>query len=646
MPGFFRKLDPRVTGELKAQKKPITWGLLCVLATSLLTSAMIPLVQQSIAAIVDTTPASASRELGSTPLPGLGSQPKLTDQQAEAMARELGVEKARVEEAVRRAADSQTDFSLPARKSALERLGVLCLLIVALFLTKYWFTRGQAYFLTHAASDLSANLRKRIFEKLQRLPLSYFHAKRSGSIQSVLTNDVLVFQNSVQIVRDTLDGPVKAVSAFAMIVWIQWQLALISLGVLPIMAYVIYRNGRRMKAAQAQVQENLAELSAFSNEAVLGIKVVKAFSAEDRVAGAFNERIRDTLKSQLRAARRFASLRPMVELIGASALALVIYICGHLAFRGAVHVADIAAIIFALDVVNQGFRSIGNVNNTYNQVQAATDRIYREVLDVPEEHEPEGAQSLPEPTRGQVTFERVSFSYPGGEPVLKDVSFEIPAGESLALVGASGAGKSTVADLLLRFYDPSEGHVKVDGVDVQTLSRSWLRSQMAVVPQHTFLFAGSIAANIRLGKSNATDEEVRRAAKEAHVTPFVDPLPKGFEETVGERGVRLSGGEIQRIAIARALVRQPKVLILDEATSNLDSESERAVQSALQDVMHGRTTLIIAHRLSTAARADRILVLRKGEVVEQGSHSGLLSQGGVYASMYRTYSSGVIDEPL
>lgn len=526
----------------------------------------------------------------------------------------------------------------------LDRLGLLCLLIVAIYSVKYWFTRGQAYYLSKAASRLTSELRIKLFRKLQRLPISYFNDRRAGAIQSVLTNDVNVFQSAVTIVRDSIDGPIKAVSAFVTIAVMQWQLSLVAMLFIPPMAFVIQRNARKMRAAQTSVQNDLANLNAMTQEALMGTRVVKAFSAEDRVAKQYESLVEKSFSSQMQAVRRLASLRPLVELIGAVALASILYICGVLATNGMLMVWDLAGLIFAMDVINQGARTMGYASNAYSQVQAASDRIYSEILDVPEQHADDaGTQELPSP-KGRVEFKNVSFVYPDGTPALHQVSFTLDPGKSLALVGPSGAGKSTIADLLLRFYDLAEGEILFDGVDIRQLKPGWLRSQIGVVPQQTFLFAGSISENIRMGRPEATDDEVAEAAKAAHADGFVSEMPDRYDTALGESGVRLSGGERQRIAIARAFVKKPKLLLLDEATSNLDAVSEKAVQEALEEIMKGRTTLFIAHRLTSAARADKILMLSRGEVVEFGSHKELIEKNGAYAGMYRAFSSGVIDD--
>lgn len=530
------------------------------------------------------------------------------------------------------------------QKGDLNRLNWLSIGVIGLFGLKYWFTRGQSYYLSRAAAELTSALRIRLYRKLQRLPLAYFHERRAGSIQSVLTNDVNVYNSAIAAVRDAIDGPIKIVTGFIAAFVMQWQLAVAAMAIIPVMAVVIQRNGRKMKTAQADVQRDLADLTGVMQESLQGVRVIQAFGAEERSAERFEKLVLRSFESQMRAARRIASLRPMVELIGAFAIALVVYLCGRLVEAELMAISNLAAFLIALDTVNQGAKNVGSLNQTLSQVSAATERIHGEVLDAPETMaDRQGARQLPG-VEGRVEFRDVSFSYPDGTPALRNVSFVIEPGQSLALVGPSGSGKSTLADLLLRFHEPASGQILVDGVDVRELKTSWLRQQMAVVPQQTLLFAGTVADNLRLGAPDATGEALLDAAKAANADGFVAAMPGGFDTELGERGVRLSGGEAQRVAIARAIVRKPAILVLDEATSNLDPLSERAVQTALEEIMRGRTTLFIAHRLSTAARADRVMVLRRGEVLESGSHGELLAMGGVYAGMFRAFSSGVLDD--
>lgn len=576
------------------QRRPIAIGLFCTVVTALLYSSMAGLVNLAIGAV-------------------------------EILAQNTGPE--------RNAAQFDQGY---------RQLVLACLLTIAVFSARYWFTRGQTFYLQVAANQLAADLRERMFRKLLRLPVSYFTDKRTGAIQSVLTNDVNVFQSAVGIIRDSIDGPIKAVAAFAWIFWLQWELGLAALAIIPGMAWVINHNSRRMKVAQAAVQRDLAEVGAAATESLQGSRVIKAFNAESRVTANYRTLLDQCLSSQREATMRTASLRPMVEWLGAVGLAGVFFLTGILASQGRLQVSDVAAIVVAMDMVNQGFRSLANVSNTLASVRAANDRIYTEILDVPEGQEVSGGRRL-DAVRGEIQFDCVSFAYPDGTWALRDVSFTIDPGTSLALVGPSGAGKSTIADLVLRFYDPTEGVIRLDGVDIRELDITWLREQMGVVPQTTYLFAGSISDNLRLGAPDATDQEVRRALEAAHATEFVTELAERPVSELGEAGIRLSGGQRQRIAIARALLRSPRILLLDEATSALDAESERVVTEALAELMQTRTTLFIAHRLTTAARADRILVLRRGEVVETGSHAELMAARGMYAGLFAAFSGGVLD---
>ena len=524
-----------------------------------------------------------------------------------------------------------------------DAMKISTLMIIGVFVLRYFFTRGQTYYLAEAVARLTNGLRQRLLNKLLKLPVTYFNEKRAGSIQSVLTNDVNVFQSAVQILRDSIEAPLKAIVALILIIIIQWQMALITFLMIPIMGIIVQRNAKKMRIAQKQVQIDLSEVGAVTQEVLQGVRVVKAFGAEEQVNRDYGRLLHTSLKSQLRAALLVARLRPLVELLGAVGLCGAILIGGWLALSGNMTVSDMAALAFALDAINQGFRGISNLSSTYSSVQGAADRIYSEILDVPLPPEHTGRQTL-EAINGLIEFRDVSFVYPDGTWALRNVSFSIQPGTSMALVGPSGAGKSTIADLLQRFYEPTSGAILLDGTDIKHLDVNWLRSQIGVVPQHTFLFAGGIDENLRLGTPDATDEQLTKALQMAHAEDFSREFRDRNVPVLGERGVRLSGGQMQRIAIARALVRDPSILLLDEATSALDAESEKAVTAALQEVMATRTTMFIAHRLTTAARADSILFLKRGEVIEQGSHTELMAKNGQYSLLFKAVSDGLLED--
>lgn len=581
---IFRNLlnfDPRIASELKAQKRTIVKALAYSLGTSLLANAMIPVVK-------------------------------------------FGV-----------------DY---INEKQFDKIVWLALVTVCIYALKYFVARNSIYFLTQAGLRIVADLRIRLFEKLQRLPVSYFNDRRSGEIQSVLSNDVAAYQSAVMIIRDSLDGPLRALIAICAVFVLSWELALVALAFVPLIAYVVNRNGRKVRVASGELQDETARLTGMANEALLGTRIIRAFGGETSFRDRYVRHVESTFGFGMRVTRRVATLRPLVEFIGAVAIATVLVVCGYLSVYRGFKVGDMAALVMALDVVNQGLRTMGYANNTYNQVLASTERIHREVFDVPEVGQGEPAGRTLEQIEGRIEFQNVSFTYPDGTVALQDVSFTIDPGASLALVGPSGAGKSTIADLLLRFYEPSSGRILLDGVPISELDPNWLRLQIGVVPQQTFLFAGTIRENILLGKPDAGDEDLEAAAAAAHADVFIDPLPMRYDSEIGEAGVGLSGGERQRVAIARAIIRKPKLLLLDEATSALDAVSEKHVQEALDEIMRQRTTLFIAHRLTTAARANRILVLRRGRVVECGSHKELMKAAGAYAGMYRAFSGGLLDE--
>lgn len=526
------------------------------------------------------------------------------------------------------------------------RLLWISAVVVFLFGIRYFLARAQLYLLGVASNRTTGALRQRVFAKLLRLPVSYFNDKKAGAVQSVLTNDINVYSGAIGAVRESVDGPIKIIVGVVMVFVLQPFLALAAIAVMPVMAAAIQRNAKRMKVVQAQVQSDLANMTATMQETLAGVRVIKAFGAEERVNDRFVAQVEQSIESQNRSARVTAKLRPLVEFLGAVAIAAVVLVCGLLVSRNALEVGHLAAFIVMLDVINQGFKSVGNLRQTFAQLSAATDRIYTEILDVEETTTDHAEAVVPESSQGRIEFRDVSFCYPDGTKALDRVSFTIEPGTSLALVGPSGAGKSTVADLLLRFYDPTEGQILLDGQDIRTLKGAWYRGLIGVVPQQTFLFAGTVAENLRLGAPEADDKALASAVKAAHAESFVDLEHGGLDDNLGERGVGVSGGEGQRLAIARALVRDPQILLLDEATSNLDAHSEKAVTTALDEAMQSRTTLFIAHRLTTAARADKIVVLRRGQVLETGTHDELMRADGAYAGMFRAFTSGLVGEDL
>lgn len=514
-------------------------------------------------------------------------------------------------------------------------LNMVCLSVIGVFVLKWFFTFGQVYYLSLASQHVVAQMRHDIFAHLQRLPLSFFNRRRVGAIQSVIANDVPVLQNAVVLVRDSLDAPLRIAGGLVYVFYLNWKLALLACLCLPLMALVIQRIGKQIRKITHITQVSLADITALVEEAIAGVRVVKTFAMEDREAEKFAERNHAVLRATLSGERRRARLRPTVELIGAVGIALVLWFGGREVALGHMNSGQLLSFLFILHQIAQAANGVGAIHVTRQQVRTAAQRIYDEVLDVhPEVYDTPDAIELPR-LEGRITFENVSFAYSDNEYALRNVSFTIEPGEIVALVGHSGAGKSTLVDLLLRFHQPSEGRVLVDGYDLQNVKLESLRAQIGVVPQQTILFVGTAAENIAYGKPGARMEEIMDAARSAHASEFIERLPEGYDTLIGDKGVRLSGGESQRVAIARALLKSPRILILDEATSALDTASERMIQQALQEERGKLTILLIAHRWSTIQCADRVLVMHRGRLVEQGTHEALMHQNGYYSNLYR-----------
>ncbi len=525
----------------------------------------------------------------------------------------------------------------------IQLLGWLCLAVIGMYGLKYWFTFGQTYYITKAAQAMTADLRILLFGKLQQLPMAFFNRQRVGALQSVITNDVTIVQNGITSIRDAINGPLLVIGGVCWLFYLSWQLTLLSLLFLPPVIFAIRKTSRKVKIAQTAVQNEMAGMQSLMQESLNAIRIVKSFGAEEREQQRFANQIKKTFDSNMILTRRFASLKPLIELIGAFGLALTIYIGGRLVTDNHMDAASLITFGFTLDRIKNGATSLGNFSSTMSQVTSATERIYHEVLDVESDIQSKpDAIKLGDP-KGEIQFHNVSFRYPDGTLAVNNANFTIKPGQVTALVGRSGSGKSTISDLVLRFYDPTEGYITFDGIDIRDLQIDWLRSQIGIVPQQTMLFATTIGENIAYGKPNASREEILAAAYAAHADEFIRSTPDGYETELGEKGNRLSGGEMQRIAIARAIAMEPTLLILDEATSSLDPVSEQAVQSALDGIMKNRTTLLIAHRLNTAARADQIIVLSNGQIIESGSHNELLDKNGTYAGMFNAFSAGVFD---
>ncbi len=516
----------------------------------------------------------------------------------------------------------------------LRSLLVFAALTLAAWLVKCVFSFGNRYLSQRFAQGLIRELRERLNDHLMKQSLAFHRSRATGDLLSRVSNDVMVLQRALSTdLVEAARSPLTIVIAVAVMASLEWRLTLFALACVPGVSLVIAHSGDRLRVLTREVQRRLGRLNAYVQERLVGIETVQIFGMEEKEAERFREINESNYRANMRVAQVISVLLPLVEVISAFGMLVLIYVAGYFTIKGPLTVATLIAFAYVGQRLGSKLGLLGKIWLSGQQAAAAGDRIF-EVLDTREEvPEAPGARELPR-VEGRIAFHHVEFRYGDGGAVLRDVEVRIEPGQVVALVGASGAGKTSLVNLIPRFYDPTAGRIEIDGVDIAEVTLRSLRAQIGIVPQEPILFSGSVRDNIAYGKPEAGLAEVEEAARAANAAEFIADLPEGFDTTVGERGAKLSGGQRQRIAIARAVLRDPRVLILDEATSALDAESEALVQDALERLMEGRTTLIIAHRLSTIQRADRILVLEGGLIVEDGTHAELFSEGGVYRRLY------------
>jgi len=517
----------------------------------------------------------------------------------------------------------------------LSRLGVLLGSLVGVYALVELINVGDSYIRHALGARFILDLRVHLYAYLQRLSLSFFERTSTGELMSRVTNDVnalerFVTHGSALTAADLL----RLVGAGIVLFVLEWRLALLVLLPMPVLAIMLRYFNTRVRPIYRSVRDRLGDINARLQDSLSGIRVIQAFGQEDRELERFTAESERYYEARVQSIRYWSTFFPAMRFLASVGTAIVLGAGAVLVVRGELSLGTLVAFLSYITSFYQPLNRLTEIDNLFQEAIAAGERIFELLDETSDIEDTLEAIDLP-PIRGKVAFDDVHFRYGTGDEVLHDVIFQMAPGEVVALVGPSGAGKTSIANLLCRFYDPIHGRVEVDGHDLRMVRLASLREQVAVVLQDTFLFNSTIRDNLLYGKRNATEEELIAAAQTAYAHDFIEALPRGYNTEIGERGVKLSGGQKQRLALARAILADPRILILDEATSSVDAEAEYLIQQALESVLKGRTALVIAHRLSTIRNADKIIALEDGRIIEVGDHRELMRRGGLYSQLYR-----------
>jgi len=528
-----------------------------------------------------------------------------------------------------------------------ELLVLLPLIILGVAILKAFFSYGQSYLMGYVGQWLVADVRQQLFIHIVRLPIRFHDANTSGRLMARVISDVNEMSNAIpSVLKDIFQQGLTFVALIGVAFYQNWKMATVVLVVLPLSGYVLIRIGTRIRKLSRKGQESIGSMASVLKEAFTGIKVVKAYGQEEKEGQRFFLMNKAFRRAQVKSSQTSAMSSPILEVIAVCGISFIIWYGGGLVINGEMKPGEFFSFLTAMFMSYAPIRKMSGANASVQRALAGAQRVFS-VLDLDSElSKDEGKRTLP-PIKHKLEFSNVSFTYEGAKASsLDNVNLTVPVGEVVALVGASGSGKTTLVSLVPRFYRPTQGTVKIDGIDIRSVDRSSLRRQIGIVSQETVLFDDLIRNNIAYGRPDATEEQIIEAARAAYAWEFIERLPNGLDTFVGENGLKLSGGQRQRLAIARAILRDPPILILDEATSALDSESEKLVQQALANLMKARTTLVIAHRLSTVQHADRLVVMNRGRIEEIGTHAELLQKGGLYTRLYQTQFQLTQAEPL
>lgn len=517
-----------------------------------------------------------------------------------------------------------------------EYIGSIIMLLTALYIISSIFSFIQGFIITGVAQKVSYNMRRDISQKINRMPLKYFDTKTHGEVLSRVTNDVdTVSQSLNQSLSQIITSAVTLIGVLAMMLSISWLMTLASILILPLSILLISLIIKKSQVFFRKQQEYLGRVNSHVEEIYGGHLIMKAFNGEEKALAEFNRQNELLYASAWKSQFLSGMMMPIMTFVGNLGYVMVSILGGWLAIRKAIEVGDILSFIQYISQFTQPISQMAQISNILQSTAAAAERVF-EFLEE-EEEAPETEQSLPtDNIAGEVAFKNVRFGYNPDKVIIKDFSAAISPGQRVAIVGPTGAGKTTIVKLLMRFYDLNGGEILIDGNNIKNFKRDELREMFGMVLQETWLFNGPIMENIRYGRLDASDEDVIKAAKAAHAHHFIRTLPEGYKMILNEEASNVSQGQKQLLTIARAILADPKILILDEATSSVDTRTELLIQKAMENLMHGRTSFIIAHRLSTIRDADKILVMNNGDIIEQGSHEELMSAGGFYTALYKS----------
>ncbi len=529
--------------------------------------------------------------------------------------------------------------NLKSGQIPLDRLNFICLTFLAAMAFMGFATFLQKYFTERCGHSAIRDFRGDVFNSLQRLPMTFFDNMRSGEILSRSTNDIIVATNLYITLADFMKNVLIIVACISVMFYRDWQMTLVVLMLSPCVALAISKFGQRVGQKTAKLQARLADLSSLQYENVADIKVVKAHTREDYEAERFKEANDNNFFAQMKVVLLTSLQSPVVEFIGIVAITVIVWFGATRIMQGSVSFAEMTEFWTLMVMTTQPISTIGSFYSTCQNAAIAGGRAFMIIDYEPETTPKERAVTLPKLT-GKIEFRHVHFSYCEEKNIFQDLSFTVKPGEVVAIVGSNGAGKSTLMNLIPRFYRPNRGQILLDDIDISDAELNSLRDQVGIVLQELLLFQGTVEENIRCGNREASFEDIQHAAKLANAHEFIERLPGGYQAPIGERGALLSGGQRQRLTIARALLKDPRILLLDEYTSGLDAESENLITDSLDSAMKNRTCIIIAHRLNTIRHADRILVLDHGTIAEEGTHDYLMQNGTIYKSIYEAQLAG------